>query len=171
MFSARLGQPYHHRHAVETRRWMAVRVPCRRLVAPAIARRRSWRLPSAHDLVRAMSFGRKQDDLRSPDVLLQRVAILRNCFQPLAVKGGHHDRYSRARAIDSQATHPRGIFLRIQMSDVIHWCEECGLARCDVKATDAGCSSPRPCRASKVRQEPAVAAQGIGQNPSSVHSG
>ena len=40
-----------------------------------------------HDLVRAQTFGRKQNDLRLPDMLLRRIAVLRNRPQPLAIPG------------------------------------------------------------------------------------
>ena len=51
---------------------------------------------AAHDLVRADAIGGQQHDLSPPDVLLRRVAVLSQSFEPTNIGGRNGERFSSA---------------------------------------------------------------------------
>ena len=75
----------------------------------------------AHDRVRPGALGAQQYDLRPPDMLLRRVAVLDQSAEPIKVGGRDGNGNARAHAANSHAASPQGIPLGIQMSDAIHW--------------------------------------------------
>ena len=74
----------------------------------------------AHDRVRADALGAQQHDLRPPDVLLRRVAVLDQSAEPIKVGRRDGNGNAGSHAADSHAASPPGIPLGIQMSDAIH---------------------------------------------------
>ncbi len=74
----------------------------------------------AHDCVRAGPFGAKQHDLRSPHVLLRRIAIFDQIAKPITVGRGDAKGNAASHAPDSHAASLPGIPPGIQMSDLIH---------------------------------------------------
>ena len=75
---------------------------------------------SPHDLVRADAIGGQQHDLGPPDVLLRRVAVLNQGFEPTNIGGRNGKGFSCAHRADSHAETPAGIPSGIQMSGSIH---------------------------------------------------
>jgi len=75
---------------------------------------------SPHDLVGAEPFGRKQNDLRPPHMLLGCIAILQQRRQAAPLRRSNRDGNPFAHAPDSHAQAQLGIPLRIQMSGSIH---------------------------------------------------
>ena len=74
----------------------------------------------AHDRVRADASGAEQHDLRPPNVLLGRVAVLNQSAEPIELGGRDGNGNPSAHAADSHAPSPPGIPTGIQMSDAIH---------------------------------------------------
>jgi hypothetical protein len=70
--------------------------------------------------VEADPTGGQQHDLRPPDVLLRRVAVLNLGFEPTNIDGRNGERFSSAHRADSHDAHAVGIPLGIQMSGSIH---------------------------------------------------
>src|SRR5512135_1730009 len=66
-------------------------------------------LPPAHDLRRAETVRGREDDLRSPDVLLRAVPVRNNRFQTDTVGGAHFDADVLAHTPDSHKTRAMGI--------------------------------------------------------------
>jgi hypothetical protein len=62
----------------------------------------------------------QQHDLRPPNVLLRRVAVLDQSAKPIKVGGRDGNANAGSHAADSHAASPSGIHARIQMSDAIH---------------------------------------------------
>ena len=74
----------------------------------------------AHDRVRAEASGAEQHDLRPPDVLLGRVAVLDQGAEPIDVGGRDGNGNAGSHAADSHAASPPGILNGIHPSDLIH---------------------------------------------------
>jgi hypothetical protein len=75
---------------------------------------------SSHDRVRADALGGQQHDFSSPNVLLQRVAVLHHSFEPANIGGRNGERFSSAHRADSHVQSTSGILSRTQMSGSIH---------------------------------------------------
>ena len=75
---------------------------------------------SPHDLVRADTIGRKQHDLGPPDLLLRRVAVTNQGFEPTNIGRRNRKGFSCAHHADSHAEIPEGIPSGIQLSGSIH---------------------------------------------------
>lgn len=73
-----------------------------------------------HDLDRADTVRRQQNDLGPPDMLLRAVAVAGDRLQTAAFGGSDGDGDAGAHAPDSHASEPAGIPLRIQASEFIH---------------------------------------------------
>ena len=67
----------------------------------------------AHDRVRADALGAEQHDLRPPNVLLRRIAILYQAAKPIQVGGGDGKGDAASHAQDSHAASPPGISLPV----------------------------------------------------------
>ena len=77
-------------------------------------------MPAPDGCDRTQPLGAEQHDLRPPNVLLRRIAILYQAAKPIQVGGGDGKGDAASHAQDSHAASPPGIPTGIQMSDAIH---------------------------------------------------
>ena len=75
---------------------------------------------SPRDLVRANAIGGQKHDLSPPDVLLRRVTVPDEGFEPTNIGGRNGERFSCAHRADSHLPQETGIPCRTQMSGSIH---------------------------------------------------
>ena len=75
---------------------------------------------SPPNLIRADAIGGQQHDPRPPNVLLRRVAVLNQGFEPTNIGGRNGERFSSAHRSDSHDAPALGIPRGIQMSGSIH---------------------------------------------------
>ena len=73
-----------------------------------------------HNFVRADPVCGQQHDFSPPDVLLRRVAILNQGFEPTNIGGRNGERFSSTHRTDSQVEPIPGILSRTQMLGSIH---------------------------------------------------
>jgi hypothetical protein len=74
----------------------------------------------SHDLVRADAIGGQQHDLSPPNVLLRRVAVLNQSFEPTNIGGRERERFSSAHRADSHVEPAPGIPFGTQKLGSIH---------------------------------------------------
>jgi hypothetical protein len=74
----------------------------------------------AHDHVRAQTIGTQQNDPRSPNVLLSRVAVPHESPKPVQIVRSDRKRNAASHVADSHTASQSGILIGIQMSDLIH---------------------------------------------------